>query len=425
MPIWTATVFAQEQTNSDFYAPPSLRPFQLVLPSGNLFGAWGGLRTNLENAGLEPNLTFVNEFLGNPVGGRSQGVTAPSTLGLDVSFDLDKIAGLKDASLFVNGSERWGRGLSKDYIGNVFAVQSIFGFETYRLIDVAYLQKLFDDRVEFRVGRFSTADDFMYSAYNYGFVSGAFNAIPVGIFFDAPGMTVYTGTWAAMAKVKPTERSYVMTGVYNGDPSIREDPHHGVDFSLHGPVFTMSEVGYQINGLPGDNQLLGNYKAGFWHDNSVLTNFETGIPVRGSWGYYGMFDQALVAYGKPGSNRGFGIFGSTTVAVNPDIQQLPIFLTAGCSSRGHFESRPEDAWSLGIAYGHFSEGLQNAQREAQQLNPAAGVQNHETVIELTYRFSFRKGALFIQPDFQYIFRPGGTGQIENALVLGAQVGIHF
>lgn len=145
----------------------------------------------------------------------------------------------------------------------------------------------------------------------------------------------------------------------------------------------------------------------------------------GSWGAYGLFDQVLLPFGSPGSNRGFGIFGSVTIAPDPAIQQLPIFITAGCSSRGDLDSRPEDTWSLGLAYGHFSKDLQSAQREAQQLNPAEGVQNHETVIALTYRFSFRKGALFVQPDFQYILRPGGTGQIDNALVLGCQVGIHF
>ena len=36
-----------------------------------------------------------------------------------------------------------------------------------------------------------------------------------------------------------------------------------------------------------------------------------------------------------------------------------------------------------------------------------------------------KGAYFIQPDFQYIVRPGGTGRLPNAPVLGTQLGINF
>jgi porin len=54
-----------------------------------------------------------------------------------------------------------------------------------------------------------------------------------------------------------------------------------------------------------------------------------------------------------------------------------------------------------------------------------GGQDYETVIELTYRFDLRNGALFIQPDLQYIIQPGGTSHIENALVLGTQIGINF
>jgi len=54
-----------------------------------------------------------------------------------------------------------------------------------------------------------------------------------------------------------------------------------------------------------------------------------------------------------------------------------------------------------------------------------GVQNHESVLEWTYRFNMKQGAVFVQPDLQYIIRPGATGQIGNALVLGCQMGINF
>jgi len=40
-------------------------------------------------------------------------------------------------------------------------------------------------------------------------------------------------------------------------------------------------------------------------------------------------------------------------------------------------------------------------------------------------FRFSNGAFFFEPDLQYIIRPGGTGNIPNAFVVGAQVGINF
>src|SRR5438552_15667833 len=112
--------------------------------------------------------------------------------------------------------------------------------------------------------------------FNYVFVQNGFNGNPVGIFFNAPGMTAYpNATWGGLVKVRPTERMYVMGGAYNGDVSIRANKHHGADWSMDGPLFAIGEVGYQINGLPGDQGLLGNYKAGFWYDDHQYIDFTT------------------------------------------------------------------------------------------------------------------------------------------------------
>jgi porin len=420
-----ATLAAQQKQNNDIPHDPTARLFQLVLPSDHLFGDWGGLRPKLEEKGITPRLILVTDLAGNPTGGRSQGVTAPSSVELSLFFDLEKIAGLKGGSVFASFSERWGHSLSATKIGNTFSTQQIFGFQTWRVIDASYQQKLFDDRVELRVGRFAAMDDFLVSPYNFGFMQNAFCGNPFGILLNAPGMSAYYGTWAALAKVKPTKRSYVMTGLYNGDPAMRDNKYHGANLSLKGPLFSISEAGYQINGLGGDSKRLGNYKIGAWYDHSQLTNFETGVSKRGSWGYYGLFDQVLVPFGSPGSNRGFGVFGSATVAPNSHVQQLPLFVTAGVSARGLFDSRPRDAVSLGVAAGYFSDDLKRAQQAGRLLGPTGGVPNRETVIELTYRIDLRKGAFFIQPDLQYINRSGGTGHFKSAPVVGAQFGINF
>jgi porin len=411
--------------SSDDTTSPTARVFELVLPGDHLLGNWGGLRSQLEEAGITPRWSLITDVAGNPTGGRSQGATQASSTELSLFFDLDRIAGLKGGSVFASFSQRWGNRLSTNYVGNIFSEQQIYGFETFRVIDISYQQKLVDGRVEFRVGRFAATDDFLDSAYNYGFMSNTFCGNPFGILLDAPGMTAYTGTWAALGKVKPTKRTHVMTAIYNGDPNIRENKYHGLNLSMHGPFFAMWEVGYQVNGLPGDSQRLGNYKFGGWYDHATLTDFESGVRKRGSWGYYGLFDQVLIPFGTPGSNRGFGIFGSVTIAPDSHVQQLPLYFTAGLSARGLTDARPRDAISLGVATGYFSDALQRAQRNGLLVPPEGGVQDHETVVELTYRIDFRKGAFFVQPDFQYIIRPGGTGRLADAPVFGAQLGINF
>ena len=120
------------------------------------------------------------------------------------------------------------------------------------------------------------------------------------------------------------EAKLVMTGIYNGDPRMRANKYHGVNLSINGPLFVISEAGYQINGLRGDSQRLGNYKVGGWYNRSQFTDFESGGRKRGSHDFYGLFDQVLVPFGTPGSS-GFGEFGSITVAPDSHIQQLPLF----------------------------------------------------------------------------------------------------
>jgi porin len=401
-------------------------PFQLILPREHLLGDWYGSRTWLEDYGITPTLTFVTDSLGNPTGGKEQGFTTANNVGLDLNFDLEKLCGFDGASLLVSMSYRFGGSLSANYIHNVFTVQQVFGGETFHLINVAYLQKLFDDRVELRLGRIATGDDFLVSPYNYVFVQNGFDGNPVSIFFNSPGMTAYPNdTWGALVKVRPTARTYVMGGVYNGDPSIRSNDHNGADFSMDGPVFAIGEIAYEPNSLQGDTGLIGNYKAGFWYDNSLYTDFNTGAVNRGNWGFYGMFDQVLVRFGDPSSHRGFGVAGSFLASPDQSISQMPYFFTCALVTRGIFPGRPRDIIGLGVVYGHFSNDLEDSQRRAQQLDPTVGVQSYETVLELTYRLALLKSALYFQPDLQYVFRPGGTGQISDALVLGAQVAVNF
>src|SRR5262249_57189412 len=83
----------------------------------------------------------------------------------------------------------------------------------------------------------------------------------------------------------------------------------------------------QVNGLPGDQGLLGDYRAGVWYDDSQYLDFTTiarGQPpsmTQGNWGVYGLADQVLVRFGKPGSNRGFGVTGSILVSPDQSVSQ--------------------------------------------------------------------------------------------------------
>ena len=421
-----------ESTGDTAQIPANVRPFQLSLTRAHLLGDWAGLRPKMDDFGITPALTYVSDIAGNPSGGKSQGVAYADNIGLSLVFDLDKLVGLDGGSFLVSMSQRDGDSLSQKRIGNQFSVQQVYGGQTFHLVDLAYQQKLLDDHIELSLGRIAAGDDFLVSQYDYLFVQNGFDGNPVAIFYNSPGMNSYpNATWGTRIKWKPTKRTYVMAGVYNGDTAIRADDNHGTDMSMNGPVFVMGEAGYRLNGLPGDSQFLGNYKVGFWYDDSTLTDYRTvgyGTPTgskQGSWGFYGMFDQVLIPFAEPTSNRGLGVFGSVLVAPDQAVSEMPYFFTAGLAMRGIFASRPTDAAGFGVVFGEFSNDLRDAEQREQLLDPTVGVQSHETVLEWTYRFNLRQGALFFQPDVQYVIRPAGTGQIANAVVLGCQLGINF
>jgi porin len=421
-----------DNTNGNGQPEVQLRPFDLTLPRDHLLGDWGGLLPKMEDAGVTPTLNYLSNIAGNPTGGKYSALAYADNIGLGLLFDLHKIVGLDGGSFLISMSQRDGTSLTQRSVGNVFSVQQVYGGQTFHLIDVAYGQKLFNDCLDISVGRIAAGDDFLVSPYNYLFMQNGFDGNPVGIFFNSPGMTAYpNATWGARFKVTPTKRSYVMVGVYNGDATIRTDESHGANMSMNGPLQIMAETGYRYNGLPGDSQYLGNYKLGGWLDRNTYTNYNTvgyaapASTTQGNWGIYGMFDQVVLPFGERGSNRGMGVFGSALFSPDQSVSQMPYFFTAGLAARGIWAERPVDTAGFGVVFGEFSNDLRAAEQREQLLTPTIGIQSHETVLEWTYRINMDNGAIFVQPDIQYVLRPGGTGQIANALVLGAQIGVNF
>jgi porin len=404
----------------------NLRPFIFVLPRDHFFGDWLGVRTSLENAGVTPTLTYLTDIAGNVSGGKNQGVAYADNIGLNLLFDLNKLAGIDGGSFLLSMTQRDGSSLSQRHVHNAFSTQQDFGGQTFHLLNVAYQQQLFDDHIELRIGRLSAGDDFLVSKYDYLFEQNGFDGNPVGIFFNAPGMSAYpAATWGALLKVLPTKRTYIMGGIYNGDASIRENEYHGANFSMDGPVFAIGEMGYRCNGLPGDSQYLGDYKVGGWYDDNLYTDYNSGASTRGNWGAYALFDQVVLPFGEMYSNRGLGIFGSAILSPDETRSQLPYFFTGGFAWRGISEARPTDMVAFGFEWGQFSDDLRSSElREADLGEPIAG-QGHEEVMEWLYRFNFDKRRLFFQPDIQYVIHPDGTETYRNALVLGCQIGINF
>jgi porin len=426
--------------------PPHLRPFHVgeehlkvptppVTPhyTDNLFGTWCDLLPALNHDGITPSLSFITECGGNPVGGIRHGFTEADNLGFGLNADLERLWGLHGGSLVLTMNSRSGASLSHIDVGNVFNVQEQWGGEVFRLVDMTYEQSLCDDRLDVKLGRMAANDDFLSSPYYWAFLQNGIDGTPVGIFFTVPGMTAYpVATWGLRLKARPVKEVYVMAGFYNGDPNVGLIDRHGVDFTLHGPLFFITEVGYQPNRDKDAPGLPGTYKVGYYYDGARFNRFVLPVPgatlppplPRGNFGLYFLADQVVYQRGGPDSKQDLGLFAAVIVAPQEFITTMPFFFDGGILFRGPFRWRPLDYAAFGLVCGEFSPDLQRVQRAAQQTNPAAGVQTYELALEWTYTFHIASGVR-LQPDVQYIINPGATGLIPNSLVLGVRMSINF
>jgi len=397
-----------------------------------LTGDWFGLRNTLFDYGVEITGSYVTEPAGNPVGGLERGFTYLHNFGFGIQLDLDKIFHLPDATFLITISQRSGRGLTQDSIGNAISVQEIFGGgQTYRLVQMRWDQRFFDDHLELALGRLSTTSDFFSSPFYCQFVNNGICGQPTSPFFNMPnGLTAYPAAyWGALVQAKPTNETYIKVGVYDGDPNHGDD-RHGLNFGFgDNGVLVVSEIGYKsqagLLGLPCRYSLAGYYHSGDFPDvaeDAFGTNiFLSGLPGRihsGQSGFYLLFEQMLLRNpGRPET----GLNGFMTFVVSPDEDKsvMPYFINGGLIYEGLLPSRPHDKLDLGFYSAVFSNKLRSAQHVA-----SLPAQTSETNIELNYQVQLSP-YLYVRPNVQYVLKPNGLNTIDNALVVGAAVGITF
>lgn len=448
----TATaVFAEHSRFWDYYDPyPSNYIGSTEWWQGEtLLGDFWGTRNYLDESGVDISATYGNNIAGNVTGGKSRGFTYADNFGFGVELDMNKLVGWQGATLTVSGLNRDGTSLSQDYIGNQFTVQQIYGGSAVMFYALALDQRLFDDKVSIKIGRFATGDDFasspIYWLYMNNGIDGNPQALPVNTQFSAYPWAV----WAARLKVQPTPEWNGMLGVYQVSNRVFDRAYHGLDWSIrpNDGVLVISQIGWtpelfkkpvpknttndgktvvkkdgksfkepvsetEMKGLPG------HYWFGAYWSPWEFSQFGTTEKATNSYGFYWHLDQ-MVYQEAPGSDQGLTVWSAFVLSPQQNIAKLPFQVNAGLAYQGLIPTRDTDWTTFGIVYGKFSR---NYARTVDALDQ--GYPSYELVLEWGYKVQITKFA-FVQPDVQWVINPGGTGDIPNALVLGAQMGVTF
>lgn len=427
-----ATGVPLPQDNSDYDNFAWNVPFSEWYEGGHFFGGLGDLRSDFENVGFVPVVSYVGNFAGNAIGGNSRGVAHCGAFQIAAGLDLYKlteIKSLKGWNLVNVWNYRFGDSLTKKRLGNTFSVQQIYGNQTMMLqsLYLSYANTIVGGEydVMFKIGRISAGDNFLTKPIYWLYQNNAFNGNPVGVFNQARFSDV-ASTWGAMGRITDSEGRYFKAGVYQiNTPKQNSRDMHGLEWSMKCEgVNANFELGWDINhddsGKSPANISVGIvsdwYNAPYVDASGRNGTYNCSIYLQADYmiwnmGYIKNDNPRYIVRDKDKYRdiRGIILWGVFQYCPYDELAKMPYFVNGGILFNAPFESRADDVLCFGFAYGKYSDEMPSKYRDS-----------HEAVLELNYKFQLNR-FMFVQPNIQYVMTPVA----DNAVVFGMQYGINF
>ncbi|GJD70184.1 Porin B [Methylobacterium gnaphalii] len=429
-----------------------------IAPSLGPFGDPLGIRPVLKEKGIEYSLTYIADFLGNPVGGIRQGAIAEDRLNLRLNLNLQKLVGWEGATIHANAYFIHGTGLSRYYVGNLLTTSVIEALPSSRLYVLWFDQQFMDGKLGLRIGQQAADTEFFVSQTATLFVNSTFGWPAItGLNLPSDGPAYPLAAPAVRAKYVPGGGFSLQAGIYDGDPAGANRPgddpdaqrldRTGTNFRTRDPALVIAEATYAYNtdkdakGLPGDITLGGWQHFGRFDSLRFDTNGvplaapnSTGIgrPLRGNAGIYAIWDQTLYRETNK-DDEGLGFF--VRAAYSPTRSSLvDAYVDTGLAYKGLFEGRDDDTIGLSLAHARISDDARRADADTIAYTGMPMPRRRgETVLEATYQALVVPG-FTVQPDAQLILHPGGgianprypeLGRVKNAAVVGMRATIQY
>jgi porin len=434
----------------------------------------GGIRSKLEQAGIQFTFTYYGDAFANPVGGVQQGLGYAGRFGTIIDADLDKLAGWSGATFHASIHQIHGTQFSATNLDNLMTVSGIEAPPSIRLFNLWIEQKL-GSETSVRVGQFTAAQEFLVSQNANLFVNSTFGW-PALNAEDLPsgGPAYPEATPGIRVSYTPNDRLTIRAAIFNGDPAgpgggnpVERDPY-GLAFRVNDPPFLIAEVAYAYGQPAGGTQrrenphqegagpgspstsgaqadLPGTIKIGAWVHTGTFADqrFNTqggllavgGAPLQhhGDYAVYAVLDQML-CHSPNCADCGPSLFVRATAAPN-DRNLIDLYFDGGLTFKGPLPGRPNDTVGLAFAYAHVSSEAAGREIDAAILAQSPmPTQDFEAALELTYQAKLADN-WSLQPDLQYIIHPGANisdplaanplTRIPNALVLGVRTILKF
>lgn len=416
-------------------SPTSGGFFNGINRRSQLFGDMFGLRTWLSRYGMTLDASETSEELGNVSGGYQRGFVYDGLTQMDLQLDTQRAFGLYGGTFNVSAFQLHGSNLSARNLGSLQTASGIEGDRATRLWELWYQQELRrDGRLDVKIGQQSLDQEFMVNQNASLFVNTMFGW-PMLPSADLPGggPAYPLSALGVRLRGQPADGVVLLGGVFNGSPVADNagDPQQqnpsGLSFPLNGGVLAIGEVQYTYPTLGSivygnrPQPLARTIKLGFWYDSENFSDLaigQDGLPLasqasnglplqhRGNYSMYAAIDQLL--YQSPTDPyRTVSAFARVMGDPLGSSNLIEFSANAGLTLHEPLPHRRDDTAGIGFGYTHVSSGAQLAdQFTAQYVNPATPTRTAETYVEATYQYQLYPW-MQLQPDFQYVFNPGG------------------
>ena len=418
------------------YGPPSFGP---AYGTHHLFGDWGGVQPWLQKRGVYVALNIYESVSGNPIGGKKNTATDAGQVGATLDINWQKLLNAGDWAdgfwlhmLAVNGH---GRNLSALFGDNANKVQQIYGARgnvVAHLVWTYFEKSMFHNKVDWSVGWIPPGTFFNNSPWTCTFMNVWMCGNITPTKYLTGGRDWPSGNIGTVLRVMPIRSFYIMGGLFAVSP-------HSYNGGISGWSWAQDGLGklsmhLELGWIPefGRDHLIGHYKIGGLYDNSRYKDLyqdiyghawvTSGQPARlqsGQTSAWVMLDQMLIRHGD-GPMNGL-VVGAQYSYASGQTSAMKQRAVVAIMDTGHYWHRPNDMVGFAFQWADFSKSAIRQQKaslaaglpfQAANFGTPYGVQSHENIYEFYYTAQIVPG-FSVQPDFQYIQRPGGTTVFKN------------
>jgi porin len=386
---------------------------------------------------VEVSAVYDGEGLANAAGGARTGAAYLGNLRLQLTFDAERLLGWPGATFFLQGLWTHG-GHPSRFVGDAQGVSNLEAPGGWQLSEVWLQQNLLGNRVSALVGRYDLNSEFYRLQSAALFVNSSFGVGPEFSQSGRGGPSIFPDTSVGLRLAfKPARDVVLRAAILDGAPVDRPDGGHRV-FAPGDGLLLVGEAAFLTRPVADDRPLGmrlrigrggasrpydGKLAVGGWYYTAKFDDLSErepdGRPVRrrGSAGAYVLADE-LVHRSAAQPRRQVNAFAQVGFG-DSRVNRFGFYAGGGLLFSGLFNALEND--ELGLAVAIARNGSHYIEFQRQDAVPVTGT---ETTIELTDLLQIGKH-LALQPDLQYVMRPGTDATRKDALAVALRFELSY